>query len=71
MMQEEALIKSVSQTVSCAVNFVRGLVEGDEEELEEKDLELNKQLLAGYADQLVNTISVLLEKSIAENYAPL
>jgi hypothetical protein len=71
MMTEEQLIKSVSQTVSCAVNFVRGLINGDEEELEEAQLEENKALLIGYSEQLVNVISVLLQRSIAENYAPL
>jgi hypothetical protein len=40
----------VSQTVSCMVNFVRGLINGDDEELEESEIEANKKLLLGYSD---------------------
>ena len=71
-MQEEALIKSRSQAVSCAVNFVRGLIQGgDEEPLDEDTLDTNKSLIMGYSDQLVATISSLLQAGITENYAPL
>ena len=72
-MKEEPLIKSQSQAVSACVNFVRGLIndEGDGKELDEDTIEKNKQLLAHYSTDLVSIISVLLQKSIDQSYAPL
>ena len=72
MMQEEQMIKSRSQAVSCCVNFIRGLINYDEtDETDEKELENNKALILGYSEQLVVVISSLLHHSIEQNYAPL
>ena len=59
--------------MSACVNFVRGLIndEGEAKELDEDTIEKNKQLLAHYSTDLVSIISVLLQKSIDQSYAPL
>lgn len=38
MMQNENLIKLKSQAVSATINFVRGLVEADDEELDDDEI---------------------------------
>jgi hypothetical protein len=68
MMNSEELIKMQTQATSCMVNFVNGLIEN---ETEEYTLESNKECLAPYATDLMQTISVLLQKSLETKFRPL
>ena len=65
MMRDDSLIKLKSQAVSCCVNFVRGLINGDEDaEMTEEDIERNKKVVLGYSEELVSTISSLFQLSV-------
>jgi len=60
MMRDESLLKLKSQAVSCCVNLVRGLIDGNEDaEMTEEDIERNKKVVIGYSEELVTTISNL------------
>ncbi|CDW84107.1 importin beta- [Stylonychia lemnae] len=70
LMQDEQLIKLRKQATSAMVNFVRGLI-NEEDDVEDKSHLVNAQVLEPYADDLVNTISMLFEQSLQSNYPPL
>jgi len=52
MMRDEQMIKLKSQAVSATINFVRGLVE-DDEDLDADEMKKQKQILAPYSDTLM------------------
>lgn len=51
-MRDEQMIKLKSQAVSATINFVRGLVE-DDEDLDADEMKKQKQILAPYSDTLM------------------
>jgi hypothetical protein len=70
MMNEETALKMQYQATACMTSMIRGLI--DEESNEDSEVNVaNKQLLVPHADALVNSISLLFQKSIEHNYAPL
>lgn len=70
MMKQEEMVKLKAQVVSCTVNFVKGLIERDEEDLNEKETK-HKEVLLPYQNELVAGIQEMLELSIKANYPPL
>lgn len=56
MQASEPLIKLKSQSVSCTINFVRGLIEEGEDDSEEQ-IQIHKAILAPYSDSLVTSIT--------------
>lgn len=69
MMTNETLIKLQTHTVSTTINFVKGLLNEDEDE-EEENKKVSKIMLS-YSESLFNTLSLLLRKAMQENYEPL
>ena len=61
-----------AQCVSCACNFVRGLVNmGDEEEISPEQRQQGKEIIMLYIQPLVAIISEFFALSIETSYAPL
>lgn len=71
LMKDEQLLKMKTRSVQCTTNFVRGLLNEDDDQGKEEVPEEHKNLLQQYADDMVQTISDLFQMSIEQNYAPL
>jgi hypothetical protein len=70
MMNNEEMVKLKSQVVSCTINFVKGLIEKDEDDVDDKGTK-HTEILVPYQDALVQGIQSMLDLSIKANYAPL
>lgn len=64
------MVKLKAQTVSCTINFVKGLIEEGEDEEDEKKKK-HAQILDPYIQPLVKAIQDMLDLGIKTNYAPL
>lgn len=70
MMNLEPQLKLQTQTVACMTSFVKGLI--DDEAAEDSEVQQkNKSVLLPYTDQILESIGVLLQKSIDTKYQPL
>ena len=69
MMDTEPLLKMKTHAVSTTINFVKGLLEGDEEE--EENSTANSKIMESYQVTLFEYIVALLGKALSENYEPL
>ena len=67
-MNEEEELKLVTQATACLTSFIRGLIN---EEMDISVMVANNMLIKPYAEQLVNSISTVLQKSINKMYQPL
>ena len=72
-MAQEDQIKMKAQVVSCAVSFVNNMTGSPYEDssTNEDTKAGGKQLIMHYSNQLVESISVLFQLSIDQNYQPL
>jgi len=71
MINEEETVKLKAQVVSCSINFVKGLIEKTEDDLDEEVAIKHKSILNPYTDPLVLAIQDMLDLSIKANYPPL
>lgn len=70
LMTMETELKMQTQATAAMTSMIRGLI--DEESAEDSEINVaNKKLLVPYGDQVVQSIQVLFEKSIAAKYQPL
>ena len=69
IMQNEKILKIQTHAISCMINFTKGLIQEDENEI--NDTKKSSDILNLYADSLFQNLHVNLEKGIKENYEPL
>lgn len=69
MISDEEMVKLKAQTVSCTINFVKGLIEEGEDDDDKK--KKHAQILDPYIQLLVKAIQAMLDLGIKANYAPL
>lgn len=69
MMTNETMIKIQTHAVSTTINFVRGLI--NEEEEERDDTHKNTKIMNTYSSSLFTTLANLLKKAMQDNYEPL
>ena len=68
-MKDEKILKIQTHAVSCMINFTTGLIQEDENEIEETTK--SGEILEVYADQLFQNLTDNLKKGITEKYEPL
>ena len=70
MMNSEPKLKLQTQATACMTSFVKGLID-DEVAEDSETQQKNKKVLLPYTEQILDSIGMLLQKSIDEKYQPL
>lgn len=69
LIEKESMMKIKTHAISCMINFVNGLIQEDENEID--DTKKSSDILVLYSDQLFSSLLVNLEMGIKEKYEPL
>ena len=69
IMNEEQILKLKTHAVSTMINFAKGLIDEDEEEVEET--KKTEKIMNHYTKNLFSSLINLLKQAMTENYEPL
>ena len=69
IMQNEKVLKIQTHAISCTINFTSGLIQEDENEI--NDTKKSGDILNLYSDAIFSSLHANLGKGIKENYEPL
>ena len=69
IIKEEKILKIRTHAISCMINFTRGLIQEDENEINET--QKSSDILNLYSDALFESLITNLQSGIQENYEPL
>jgi len=70
LMNNEKHLKMQTQAIACMTSFIKGLIEYEAAEDSEVQTK-NKEVILPYTDQIIQSITVLFQRSIDEKYTPL